>query len=137
MVSTQLMAFRSATQLERAIHFHGVQRRILTQMSAENNYVAVMSAQMDDLIQVTNADGAALIIDGRCELSGTTPGNAMALRLNEWMDARPELKYFQSSHLQKDIDWTEEILDVASGLLIVRIFRCPTKLRPLVSARSD
>jgi light-regulated signal transduction histidine kinase (bacteriophytochrome) len=31
MVSTQLMAFRSATQLERAIHFHGVQRRILTQ----------------------------------------------------------------------------------------------------------
>jgi len=121
MVSTQLMAFRSATQLEQAIYFHGVQRRILTQMAAENDYVAAMSTQMEDLIRVTNAEGAALIIDGRCELSGKTPEKLIALRLAEWMDARPELKYFRSSHLQEDIDWTEGIRDVASGLLIVRI----------------
>ncbi len=121
MVGTQLLAFRSATQLETAVHFHAVQRKFLTQMAAENDYVAVLSAGIDDLVNVTDAEGAALIIDGQCQLAGKTPSEAAMLRLAEWMNERPELQMLVSSRLGEEIEWASEIAGVASGLLMVRI----------------
>jgi light-regulated signal transduction histidine kinase (bacteriophytochrome) len=121
MVGTQLIAFRSATQLETAVHFHGVQRKFLTQMAADNDYVAVMTAGINDLVKVTNAEGAALIIDGQCQLAGKTPSEAAVLRLAEWMKERPELQMLESSRLGEKIEWASEIAGVASGLLVVRI----------------
>ncbi len=122
MVGTQLMAFQSATRLERAVHFHGVQRRILTQMAAENDYVAAMKAQMDALIQVTNADGVVLLFNGRCDAAaGKTPDPAAVLRLANWLDTRPELKLFSTWHLKEEQEWAEEIKDVASGVVAIRI----------------
>jgi light-regulated signal transduction histidine kinase (bacteriophytochrome) len=37
------------------------------------------------------------------------------------MDAQPELKFFDSRHLKREIEWAEEFSDVASGLLAIRI----------------
>ena len=121
MVGTQLATFRTTSKLESMVHFHAVQRKMLTQMAAENDYVAAMFEQVDDLSQVTDAEGVALIIDGRCEMSGTTPEQAAVWRLTSWMDARPELKLFESRHLQNEIEWADEIREAASGLLAIRI----------------
>ncbi len=121
MVSSQLVAFRTASKLAQMMHFHGVQRRMLTHMAAENDYVAAIVSQMDDLVQVTDADGAALIIDGHCELQGQGPGEQAVQRLAAWMDAQPELLLFESRHLKQEIEWADEISDVASGLLAIRI----------------
>jgi PAS domain S-box-containing protein len=121
MVSTQLMGFRTASRLEKMIHFHSVQRRMLMQMAGRNNYVSAMAAQMDDLTQVTNAEGVALVNDGQCEMAGQTPSEAAVLRLAEWMDSRPELKLFETRHLQGQIEWADEISELASGLLAIRI----------------
>ena len=121
MVSSQLVAFRTASKLAQMMHFHGVQRRMLTHMAAENDYVAAIVSQMDDLVQVTDAYGAALIIDGHCELQGQSPGEPAVQRLAAWMDAQPELMLFESRHLKQEIEWADEISDVASGLLAIRI----------------
>jgi PAS domain S-box-containing protein len=121
MVSSQLMAFRTASKLEKMVHFHGVQRRMLTNMAAENDYVAAIVSQMADLAGVTDADGTALIIDGRCEIYGQTPREEAVQRLAVWMDAQPELMLFESRHLQREIEWADEFSDVASGLLAIRI----------------
>ena len=120
-VSSQLTAFRTASKLEKMMHFHGVHRRMLTHMAAENDYVAAIASQMSYLAQVTDGDGAALIIDGHCEMHGRTPGEQAIHRLAAWMDAQPELMLFESRHLKREIEWADEISDVASGLLAVRI----------------
>jgi light-regulated signal transduction histidine kinase (bacteriophytochrome) len=120
-VSSQLMAFRTASRLEKMMHFHGVHRRMLTHMAAENDYVAAIASQMSYLAQVTDADGVALIIDGHCEMHGQTPQEQAIRRLAAWMDAQPELKFFESRHLKREIEWAEEFSDVASGLLAIRI----------------
>jgi light-regulated signal transduction histidine kinase (bacteriophytochrome) len=120
-VSSQLMAFRTASRLEKMMHFHGVHRRMLTHMAAENDYVAAIASQMSYLAQVTDAVGVALIIDGHCEMHGQTPGEPAIRRLAAWMDAQPELKFFESRHLKREIEWADEIGDVASGLLAIRI----------------
>jgi light-regulated signal transduction histidine kinase (bacteriophytochrome) len=121
MVSSQLVAFRTASKLAQMMHFHGVQRRMLTHMAAENDYVAAIVSQMQDLAQVTDANGAALIIDGHCEMHGETPGERAVHRLAAWMDVQPELMLFESRHLNREIEWADEIRDVASGLLAIRI----------------
>ena len=120
-VASQLMAFRTASKLEKMMHFHGVHRRMLTHMAAENDYVAALASQMSDLTQVTDGTGAALIIDGHCEMQGETPGEQAIQRLAAWMDAQPALMLFESGHLKREIEWADEISNVACGLLAVRI----------------
>jgi PAS domain S-box-containing protein len=121
LVCTQLMNFRSAFSLKKMVHFHSVQRRMLTEMAAENNYLAAMAAQMADVIQITDATGAALVVDGQYEVFGVTPTLADIGRLAAWMDSQPELELFHSRHLSREIPWAAKFSDVASGLLAIRI----------------
>ena len=121
LVCTQLMNLRASSNLKTMVHFHSVQRRMLTQMAAENNYLATLAAQMQDVLQITGASGVALVIDGQCNVFGQTPGVKDIVRLAEWMDTRPELELFHSRYLSKDIDWASEFSEVASGLLVIRI----------------
>jgi light-regulated signal transduction histidine kinase (bacteriophytochrome) len=121
MVSSQLMAFRTASKLEKMIHFHAVQRKMLTHIAAEKDYVTAIAAQMDYLTQVTDAAGAAMIIDGQYAGHGLAPGEDVVRRLAGWLDSQLDLNLFESHHLQKEIPWTEEMGDIASGLLAIRI----------------
>jgi light-regulated signal transduction histidine kinase (bacteriophytochrome) len=121
MVSSQLMALRNASRLEAMVGFHAVQRKMLTQMAAANDYVGAMLAQMQSLTKVTDAQGVALIIEDRCHIDGVAPGEGAVRRLAAWMDTQPDLKVFESRHLQQHLAWTKEIEEVASGLLAIRI----------------
>ncbi len=121
MVCTQITSLQTASKLAKTVQFHAVHRRILTQMAAENNYLVAMADQMSHLTRVTDAEGAALILDGTCELIGKTPETEAVLRLVGWMDSMPDLKLFQSRHLEQEIEWADEMREIASGLLAVRI----------------
>lgn len=121
MVSSQLMAFRTASKLEKMVHFHGVQRTMLTHMAAEKDYVEAIAAQMDSLRQITDAAGAAMMIDGRYAGHGQEPGENVVRRLAGWLDAQPNLNLFESHCLQRELPWTDKIGDLASGLLAIRI----------------
>lgn len=119
MVGTQLSAYRYAEKLKQMVHFHAVQRTMLTQMAAEKNYAAAMSARMEDLMQVTDASGAALLIEGRVYRAGETPDEGDVLRLAEWLDGRNGLELLQTRHLSREVPWAQSIESVASGLLAI------------------
>jgi light-regulated signal transduction histidine kinase (bacteriophytochrome) len=121
MVSSQLLAFRTASKLEKMVQFHAVQRKILTHMAAEKDYVEAIAALMDSLTQVTDAAGAAMIIDGRYARHGHAPGEEAVRMLAGWLDSQPDLSLFESHQLQRELPWTDEIADMASGLLAIRI----------------
>jgi PAS domain S-box-containing protein len=121
LVSTQLMGLRSSESLTQMMHFHAVQRQVLTQMAAESNYLAAMADQMEYIQQITNAAGATLVVDGHCTLVGLTPDQEFIARLMDWMDGQPDLEVFQSQELATEMPWAEEFREVASGVLAVRI----------------
>jgi light-regulated signal transduction histidine kinase (bacteriophytochrome) len=121
LVATQLMSLATSASLHQMVHFHAVQRRMLTQMAGENNYLAAMVDQMADLIQITGAEGVALLMDGEIKVSGITPADHDIKRLAAWMDSKPDLEVFESRHLGRRIDWASEFSEVASGLLAIRI----------------
>jgi light-regulated signal transduction histidine kinase (bacteriophytochrome) len=121
LVATQLMGLATSASLHQMVHFHAVQRRMLTQMAGENNYLTAMVDQMEDLVQITGAEGVALLMDGQIYVSGTTPLDHDLKRLAAWMDRKPELEVFESRNLGSRIDWASEFSEVASGLLAIRI----------------
>jgi light-regulated signal transduction histidine kinase (bacteriophytochrome) len=121
LVATQLMSLATSASLHQMVHFHAVQRRMLTQMAGENNYLVAMADQMADLIQITGAEGAALLMDGQIKTSGITPLDDDLKRLAAWLDSKPDLEVFESRHLGSRIDWASEFSEVASGLLAIRI----------------
>jgi light-regulated signal transduction histidine kinase (bacteriophytochrome) len=121
LVCTQLTSFRSSANLKKMVHFHAVQRRMLTHMAAENNYVAAIADQMSELVEITDAKGAALVMDGQFTVFGQTPAEEDIHKLVNWMDGMPDLEVFESRHLSKHIEWAEAFSEVASGLLAVRI----------------
>src|ERR1700733_7893967 len=90
--ATQLTSIATSASLHQMVHFHAVQRRVLTLMAAESNYLLAMTDQMKELIKITNAEGAALVMDGQFKVSGTTPAARDLQRLAEWMDSRPDLE---------------------------------------------
>jgi light-regulated signal transduction histidine kinase (bacteriophytochrome) len=121
LVCTQLTSFRSSENLKKMVHFHAVQRRMLTQMAAENNYVAAIADQMKDLIEITDAKGVALVMEGQFKVFGLTPTEEAIQNLADWMDGMPDLEIFASRHLGKHIEWAETFSEVASGFLAIRI----------------
>jgi light-regulated signal transduction histidine kinase (bacteriophytochrome) len=121
LVSTQLTSLRASENLKQTVHLHAVQRRILTQMAAENNYLAAMADQIEDLMQIADAAGVALLVDGKYVMFGQTPGEEIVGRIAAWMDSNPDLEVFESRHLGTHIEWATEFTEFASGLLAIRI----------------
>ncbi len=120
-VSTQLMGLRTTSKLGKMIHFHAVQRRMLTQMAAENDYIAAMRAQINSLAEVTEAGGVALVVEGHCELAGITPDEDTVHRLVAWMNTIDDMELFSTRHLQQELPWAAAFTDTASGMLAIRI----------------
>ena len=69
-ISTQLISFEVASKLETMVRFHHVQRNMMTLIAAENDYLTAVAAQVSDLLDITDADGVVLALDGDFEASG-------------------------------------------------------------------
>jgi PAS domain S-box-containing protein len=121
LVGTQLTTIRTALRLTTLTRFHSVQRALLTHVAADYDYLSSLAAEMDSLLQVTEAEGAALWIDGECSTIGETPVRADIQRLVEWLDEQPALEMFATANLGQDLSWAVDLADVASGLLAIRI----------------
>ena len=121
MAGTQLTSFRTAARLQQAVHFHSVQRSVLTVMAAEQNYLDGLMRRVDSLLEVTNAAGVALVVDHHVTRSGELPADADIERIADWLDRQSDLDLFVTSHLTEELPWAERIRDVASGLLAVRV----------------
>jgi light-regulated signal transduction histidine kinase (bacteriophytochrome) len=121
MVASHLIAFRTAAELRTALHFQEVQRRMLTQIAAENNYVSALGQQMGELMEVTAATGAVLTVDGHFDAIGETPETNVLRRLVKWLDGQPALQLYETNSLSQVLPWALRFADVASGLLAIRI----------------
>lgn len=121
MVGTQLAAFRQAARLEQLVHFHAVQRSLLTQIAADASYVHALTESLDDLRSVTGAGGAAVLLENGLSRSGDTPDEASILRILDWLDKDPKLQLFETAELRAHLPWAESISAVASGLIAIRV----------------
>ncbi len=121
LVGTQLTAFRAASRLRTATHFHTVQRQLLTHVAGEGRYLSALATQMESLRLITDAAGTALWIDGTCEQIGSVPALPDIQRIVQWLDEQPDTELFVTRQLELDLPWAVALADTASGLLAIRI----------------
>lgn len=121
LVGTQLTTFRATARLNTLTGFHLVQRQLLTDIAAQNDYLGVLSTQMDVLQQITAAAGVVLSIDGKHHVAGTVPADADITRITDWLDSVPKNEIYVTRELSKDLRWAADLADTASGLLAIRI----------------
>ena len=121
MVGTQVAAFRSSARLKSLVHFHTVQRTVLTQMASETNYLKALQHSLRDIREVTAAAGAAVILGSEIQRDGVTPSDSEIQRLVDWLDEKPDLPMIETSRLSSHLDWASGIQEEASGLLAIRI----------------
>ena len=121
MVGTQLSALQTAERLRTLVKYHDVQRNLLTQIAAQHDYLGAMFGQLNDLVDVTDADGVALALDVDVQTAGITPPTAAIRRLVAWLNEHPDIELFETDALSSELPWAVEIKDTASGLLAIRI----------------
>ncbi len=118
---TQLASFETASRLTQTVRFHTVQRNLMTGMAAEPDYLEGLTRLLPDLLDVTNAAGVALAVDGQVTGHGELPDEGSIRRLVGWLEVQRQMEVWSSSHLVSDLPWTEAIRETASGLLAIRI----------------
>ncbi len=121
MASTQLASFKTAARLEQTVGFHTVQRNILTELAAEQNFFDGLSRLMPELLKVTNAAGIAIMVEDHVLSHGDVPDEDALRRIAEWLDTKDEMETWVSSRLAADLPWAEAIAGEAGGLLAIRI----------------
>jgi PAS domain S-box-containing protein len=121
MASTQLTAFRTAGRLQQTLHFHAVQRGVLTELAAEQNYLEGLEQQLPALREITNAAGVALLANGHFARHGCLPDEQSLQKIVEWLETMPDFDLFHTGHLSAHLPWTDAIREDASGLIAVRI----------------
>jgi PAS domain S-box-containing protein len=98
-----------------------VQRNVLTELAAEQNYLEGLANQLGLVRSVTNADGVALVVDGHFSKHGELPDDTALTRLVDWLQTLPEFEVFYRDHLAGEIAWADEFRSQASGMVAIRI----------------
>ncbi len=121
MASTQLNAFHTAARLQQMLHFHAVQRNVLTELASEPHYLNGLAAQLPTICGITNAEGVALVLESSYSRYGELPKEADLDRLVVWLNKLPDFEVYHSSHLASEMQDGEQFRDVGSGLIAIRI----------------
>ncbi len=87
-LSTQLAAQLRAAELSKTIQLKSVQQRLLTHMAAEESYIDGLARYPDDLLELTEANGAAIVVGETCRLIGSTPSKDEVLSLAAFFEKR-------------------------------------------------
>ncbi len=119
--ASQLSAELKAERLVRTIELRGVQRRLLTHMATDDRYLYSLTDHATDLLELTHASGAALVLGTECTRVGRTPSEAHVLLLAEWLLKRGERSVYANASLQEVLPEAAAWADSASGVLAISI----------------
>jgi light-regulated signal transduction histidine kinase (bacteriophytochrome) len=125
--SLQLKATERVEQLAYRIKVDSVHQKLMVKAAREGDLLA-LSDQEPSLLDAMEADGAALYHRDRWWCAGNTPTVEQLDALAEWLNARPDFDSsvrpaFVTDRLARDYLGGSDIVDVASGVIAVRVSR--------------
>ena len=121
MASTQLNAFHTSARLQQMLHFHSVQRNVLTELASEPHYLNGLAAQLPTICGITNAAGVALVVETGYSRYGELPEDFEVDKVVAWLDTLPDFEVYHTSHLAAQFPDADTLRDTGSGLIAIRI----------------
>jgi light-regulated signal transduction histidine kinase (bacteriophytochrome) len=120
-VATQISAHSRGRDYAEAIRLKAIERDLLTYMALEEKYLDGITNHPEKVMQLTNATGAAFILDDTCVLMGETPSEQQVKSLADSLATREPSDIFASSNLLREFPAAEEFTDTASGMIAVSL----------------
>lgn len=120
-VAAQISGYIRASDYAEAIRLKAIERDLLTYMAVEDKYLDGITNHHEKLMALTNATGAAIILDDSCLLMGEAPSESDVKALSTWLAGMPNNDYFVSDRLSEELPSSANFSDVASGLLAVSL----------------
>ena len=92
---------------------------LLAKMAAEKNFHDTLVQNADALLRFADADGAAVIAEGRCSRVGKTPAEAEVRELFDWVMSNRTADVFWTDALSSRYPAAAEYYVKASGMLAI------------------
>lgn len=120
--TSQLQALQRSVEMAHAIRLKSVHGQLLTFMAGGENYIDGLARHPNELLSVTGAAGAAIVVGERCILLGETPELADVVRFAKWLTKRAGRDdIFVTDQLEKEYDEAEPMRARGSGVLAISL----------------
>jgi two-component system, chemotaxis family, sensor kinase Cph1 len=124
-LSLQIEAKEERAKTEYLFSLRRRMSNLIAAMSAHGDYIAGLLSSPDDMMCFAGAEGAAIVVDDKVTLIGSTPDADTVLALTQWLASSTKGVY--ATHTLADV-WPRAAhhTDTASGILVVptsQIFR--------------
>lgn len=120
-LARQLKAKADAELYRERVRLRRLEDELIARLPAEAALDEALAARSAQLMELVDADGLALIGDGRVVRFGHTPPEEGVARLGAWLEGLPGLRPVSSSALSSILPEAEAWRAHGSGLLAVRL----------------
>ncbi|MEB3826799.1 ATP-binding protein [Phormidium sp. CCY1219] len=120
-MSVELPSKEENKDYEYRIKLKSTNAKLLEYMSREQDFIDGLIKFKPNLLDVVNAQGAAIVFKGNCTLIGKTPTEKAIHKLIHWLDCQDSEILYSTASLPQVYPEAQEYKDIASGLLAVYI----------------
>ena len=123
MVSLLMSAKEDLENSEYAAKLKSVEKLLAENLSRERDFIKGLTQRVPTVLDFVRAAGAALVINGRVEKLGQTPGDDQILSLTRWLSINMESEVFATDSLTPHLPEAEAYKNEGSGVLALRFAR--------------
>ncbi|MDH6056087.1 sensor histidine kinase [Umezakia ovalisporum] len=121
MTSLEMAAKEGNEDVESKIEVKSCHSKLVEYMSSENNFIDALINQQPNLLNLVNAQGAAVCFHGKCFTIGNSPEEEDIHDLVAWISHNHHEDIFYTDSLAEVYPEAEKLRDVASGLMVLSI----------------
>ncbi|WZO98100.1 ATP-binding protein [Isosphaeraceae bacterium EP7] len=119
LVSVQLGIKEDSEDVEYKASLQSIREELLRRMSETADLVQGLTGREPGLLDLTAAQGAAIVFDGDCATLGATPDVDQIKRLVQWLKVHTEGEVFHTDSLPRLLPEAEAYKETASGLVSI------------------
>jgi chemotaxis family two-component system sensor kinase Cph1 len=118
-VSVELLVKEEAENYEYRVHLKDIQTQLLASISKEKSFIQGLINYKPNLLDLVNAQGAAIIWGGIITTIGQVPHEGELALLLEWLESEVSEEVFSTPNLSLLCPIAEVFQETASGLLAI------------------
>ncbi|CAN7373842.1 ATP-binding protein [Caballeronia sp. LjRoot34] len=119
-VSLQIEAKEERAETAYLLRLRRTMSRLMGSLAEQDDYLSALESAPDDLLCFAGSTGAAIVVDGKATLVGSTPDQETVLALSQWLSSSTSGVYATDA-LSEAWPRASRHADTASGILAVPI----------------
>ncbi|WP_224999191.1 ATP-binding protein [Cesiribacter sp. SM1] len=121
--ANKLISSHEKRNYQRFSEFKHIESKLVEQVACSDDIIKGLFRHPLNLLDITGATGAAMLLDNRIETLGVTPAETQIKELVEWLSKKGSDTVFYTRELSRDYDAAASYTDTASGLLALEVSR--------------